>query len=325
VLPLERTYGRKALGAALQLRRMIANERIVLTQTFFETSDLWAGPLAKLSGCPVLVSSRRDLGFRRTLKHRIAYRMLAPIFDSVHAVSDAVRNISLHRDGINSGKIVTIPNGVDIQAATRSYPTDLLRKRLGIEDGSRLIADVTTIRRVKGLDILARTAAIVCRKYPNAVFLVVGHVADRQYMAELDQLVDSLGIRSNFRFVGGVEAPFDILQMSHIFCHLSRTDGLSNALLEAMAAGLPCVVSRAGGNGDVVEEGASGFVVPIEHPELAADRVMTLLRYPDCAGRLGERARSLAAQNFSSHAMAARFVELYDDLLSRHEDRRSSY
>jgi glycosyltransferase involved in cell wall biosynthesis len=83
-------------------------------------------------------------------------------------------------------------------------------------------------------------------------------------------------------------------------------------------------VSRAGGNGDVVEEGASGFVVPIEHPELAVDRVMTLLRYPDCTGRLGERARSLAAQNFSSQAMAARFVELYDDLLSRHRDRRWS-
>jgi L-malate glycosyltransferase len=149
-------------------------------------------------------------------------------------------------------------------------------------------------------------------------------VADDPHFAELTQLVTSLGLDRNFQFVGGTDNAFPILQMSDVFCHLSRTDGLSNALLEAMAAALPCVVSRAGGNGDVVEEGLSGFVVPIEHPELAANRIITLLRYPDCARRLGERSRVLAAENFSAKTMAERFVDLYDALLARPRSRRAS-
>jgi glycosyltransferase involved in cell wall biosynthesis len=317
VFPIERTYDARALRVALRLHQLIRKERVTIAQTLFETSDLWAGTIAKLSGCPVLISSRRDMGFRRSSKHHLAYRALRAIFDRIHTVSDAVRDDSIRRDGVNPSKTITIRNGIDLDGASKRYETDALRARLGLKNASHVIVDVTTIRYVKGLDILIRTASIVCKTYPQAMFLVIGDAKESQYPSELNALVDQLGLKQNFIFAGGMDNVFPALQLSHVFCHLSRTDGLSNALLEAMACELPCVVSRVGGNPEAVEEGASGFIVPPENPELAADRVITLLRHPDCAARWGQRGREIVRESFSAGAMVKRFVELYDNLLDK--------
>src|SRR5262249_42250073 len=68
VLPLKKTYDWNAWKVAWQIRQLIRHERVSIVHTFFETSDIWAGPIARLSGCPVLISSRRDLGILRSLK-----------------------------------------------------------------------------------------------------------------------------------------------------------------------------------------------------------------------------------------------------------------
>src|SRR5204863_4281054 len=119
-----------------------------------------------------------------------------------------------------------------------------LKARYELESASHLIVDATTIRRVKGIDVMMRAAAIVCREFPRAVFLVAGSVLEGDYFAELKQLAVTLGLDRNFRFLGGVDDVFPLLGSCHVFCHLSRSDGMSNAVLEAMACGLPCVVSR---------------------------------------------------------------------------------
>jgi len=315
VFPLQRTYGWEALRVALKLRRLIRDERVAIVQTFFESSDLWAGPIAKLSGCPVLISSRRDMGFRRRSMHRVAYRLFRPLFDRVHAVSDVVRDYTIRQDGIDPDRVVTIVNGIDVDSASRRYDTQRLRNSHNLENASHLIVDVSSIRRVKGLDILARTAAIVCRDYPAAVFVVVGNVVEQEYFTEVNELLKRLDIVANFRFVGGQDDVFPFLQMSDVFCHLSRSDGLSNAMLEAMACGLPCVVSRAGGNPQVISEGRNGFVVPIDHPELAADRIITLLRYPESRRRMGEDGRQRVSEAFSATTMVRSLVDLYDRLV----------
>ena len=150
------------------------------------------------------------------------------------------------------------------------------------------------------------------------MFLVVGFIPQEPYFGELQALIESLGLTRNFRFIGRSDNVVPLLQMSDVFCHLSRSDGLSNALLEAMACGLPCVASRVGGNPEVVEESRSGFIVPSEQPELAADRVVTLLRYPECAQHMGDRGREIVEQNFTADGMVHRLVALYDGLLREH-------
>jgi L-malate glycosyltransferase len=314
VIPLERTYDIRALHGAMDLRRLIRDEHVEITQTFFESSDLWGGLVAKLSGCPVLISSRRDMGFRRLTKHHAAYRLLSSMFDRIHTVSDAVRDYTIRQDGVDPGKVITIPNGVEPRRIQPPAENGHFRSHYGLEDASHVVVDVTTVRQVKGIDTLMRAAARVRREFPRVLFLVAGKVLETQHFAELNNLLSDLQLAANFRFLGGVEPIFPLLNICNVFCHLSRSDGLSNALLEAMACGLPCVVSYAGGNPEVIEEGRSGFVVPPGDPDLAADRIVTLLRYPDCARHIGERGRQIVNENFTAEVMVQRLVELYDRL-----------
>jgi glycosyltransferase involved in cell wall biosynthesis len=315
VFPLDGAFNWRSFKVAVKLRQLIRSERVSIVQTFFSTSDLWGGPIAKLSGCPVLVSSRRDMGFDRTTKHRIAYRLLAPLFDRVHTVSGAVREFTVREDRVRPDKVITIPNGVDVERIPPPRDRAFARAAYGLDEASHLIVDVGTVKPIKGFDVLVRTAAVVCREFPNAVFLIVGQISQDGYMSELRNLIGSLGLARNIRFTNRSELVFRLLQMCDVFCHLSRSDGLSNALLEAMACGLPCVVSRVGGNPEVVEEGRSGFVVPSEGHEMAADRILTLLRFPDRACKMGNRGRQIVERNYTAEGMVRRLVALYDELL----------
>jgi glycosyltransferase involved in cell wall biosynthesis len=315
VLPLDRTYGWQAFRAAVFLNRLIRTSHVSIVHTFFETSDLWGGLIARLSRCPVLVSSRRDMGIQRSFKHDAAYRLLHSMFDQVQTVSDAVRDFAIRHDHLDPRKVVTLHNGVDLErVAAARVPADL-RSRLGLEEASHVIVDTGWIRRVKGADTLVQAAAHVCREFPNAMFVIVGDNDELDYIAELRTLVARLGLQRNVRFPGPFDDVLPILKMCDVFCHLSRSDGLSNSLLEAMACGLPCVATATGGNPEAVADGISGFLVPVDCPEIAAARILELLRNPSRAGEMGQNGHEIVQRRFSSDSMVGRLVELYEGAL----------
>src|SRR5205823_2281730 len=95
VFPLRRTYNWNAIKMAFQLRKLIRSQGVVVVHTFFETSDLWSSVVAKMSGCPILISSRRDMGILRSAKHQLAYRLINWLFDRVLTVSEEVRSFCI--------------------------------------------------------------------------------------------------------------------------------------------------------------------------------------------------------------------------------------
>jgi glycosyltransferase involved in cell wall biosynthesis len=186
VLPLTRTYNWNGLKVARQIRSFVQREKVSIVHTFFETSDLWAGPIAKLSGCPVLVSSRRDLGILRSWKHRIGYKLLRSLYDSVLTVSPQVSEFCIQQDGLDPARVQTLFTGLDMDCVTKAVSRPLMRRQLGISETAPVITTVGNIRKVKGVDVLLEAAASVCRQYPNAVFLVVGrcvfYLAHERYL-----------------------------------------------------------------------------------------------------------------------------------------------
>ena len=314
-LPLKRSYGWKSLQVARLLRDIIQCEQVSVVQTFFASSDLWGGAVARLSGVPVLISSRRDMGFQRQWKHRLGYRLMGRVYDHVHTVSDAVRDYTIRQDRVPPANVVSIPNGVDLESLTGHFDSGF-RARYGLEDASHLIVDVGSVKAVKGYDVLARVAAIVCQRFPRAVFVIAGALQDLAYYDLLRELIARLGLTLNVRFLGHIDPAFSLLQSSDVFCHLSRTDGLSNSLLEAMAAGLPCVLTRVGGNPEVVEDHGSGFLVSPDDPESSARRVIELLENAGVRRKMGARGRELIQERFTADQMVHQLMELYDSLLS---------
>jgi glycosyltransferase involved in cell wall biosynthesis len=323
LLPIRRTYDWQALKAAVQLGRLIRSERVSIVHSFFTASDLLGGLVAKLSGCPILISSRRDMGYQRSALQGRAYRLTGGMFDQVHTVSDSVRLWHTHQDRLAPEKVVTVYNGVDLEEIDRARKGFRLSD-LGLEDASHVVVCVANIRPVKGLDVLVAAAAIVCREIPRARFLVLGQVQDQAYMQRVQDLARELNVTKQVIFAGlNPEVPA-VLKACDVFYLPSHTEGLSNAMLEAMACGLPCVASRTGGNSELLEDGRSGYLVPPGDAEAGAQRILHLLRHPYEADQMGAAGRQIVASKFSVEAMIGKLAGLYEGLLKRSIQRQRS-
>jgi len=184
-------------------------------------------------------------------------------------------------------------------------------------DGATVVTAAGKVWPVKGIDILIRAAAIVCRELPRTNFLVAGWLG-HDYATEVQQQTESLGLSGNVKFIGRLPHIVSILKACDVFCLPSRSEGLSNALLEAMACALPAVATEVGGNPEVVLEGQTGFLVPGEDPEAAAARFLDLLRDPELRARMAATGRDRVRERFTVEVMVRRMAALYRDLLSAH-------
>jgi glycosyltransferase involved in cell wall biosynthesis len=321
VFPWRRVYHLSALKAAFALRRLIRREHVDIVQTYFETSNLWGGIVAKLSGASLL-SSRRDMGILRQRKHKLAYRLVNRISDRVLAVSEEVKRFCVDQEHIDPEKISVVYNGVDLQqlASAAQLPFD----RSQWAGASHIITCIANVRRIKGIDVLVRCAQRVCREFPQAVFLVAGSLYEREYSQQIQEMVRSFGLENNVKLLGFVEEPAPLLRMSNAFCLLSRSEGFCNALLEAMACGVPAVITRVGGNPEAVHDGENGFLVPPEDDESAAERLLFLLRNPAKAAQIGEAARITVQTRFSAETMISQLLDVYSGLMAGRNSAISS-
>ena len=316
VFPLKSTYDWNAVKMAGRMRQLIKSQNVSIVHTFLESADIWGGMVAKLSGCPILISSRRDMGVFRSKKHGFGYKFVNSFVDQFQAVSEEVRNYLIENDKIAPERVVTLYNGVELDRLTAMNGAGELRTKLNLTPGDPIITTVANIRPVKGIDVLVRAAATVCREFPRARFLVAGEVLDRSYHEEIKALINDLQLNENVRFLGRLDRVPSLLKLSTLFCMLSRSEGFSNAILEAMAVSLPCVVTRVGGNAEAVEDGRSGFLVESEDSATAAERILTLLRDPERARRMGKAGHETIASKFTAETMAGRWTTLYDELVA---------
>jgi glycosyltransferase involved in cell wall biosynthesis len=191
-----------------------------------------------------------------------------------------------------------------------------VRERLGIRPpAGRLVTTVGNIRKVKGLDVLIRAAAHVCARIPDVKFVVVGGISERAYYNELLQMIENLGLGDKFKFLGHQSDVFPLLCASDVFVLPSRSEGFSNALLEGMAAGVPCVTTRVGGNAEAVQDGETGFLVEAEDATAMADRIWRLIEDPRQAQQMGHAGRKRVSDDFSLQSMMVKLEATYENLL----------
>jgi glycosyltransferase involved in cell wall biosynthesis len=310
LLPLQRTYDFSALRAAFELKRFLKQQRVQIVQTFFESSDLWAGFIVKTASDARLIWSRRDMGILRGRKHHLAYRLMSRVPDRVFAVSEQVRQHCVTVDRIEPSRVQTIYNGLDLgEWNTVSQPAK--------PSGKFVVTTVGNIRRVKGHDIFIKAAASIVKQSPNVSFSIAGEVLEPAYFEELQTLVRDLGLSDRFHFSGGITSLREHLSMADIFVLPSRSEGFSNAIVEAMAASLPVVATDVGGNAEAVQDGVSGLIVPPEDHEALATAIISLLSNSSKAQAMGAAGKQLVAEKFTTDAMMHQITSAYARLLSK--------
>jgi glycosyltransferase involved in cell wall biosynthesis len=309
LLPLQRTYDLTALRAALEFRAFLKEHRIQIVHTFFESSDLWAGLVTKTMSKAKLVWARRDMGILRTRKHQVAYRLMAGMPDAVFAVSEQVRQHSIEVDRVDPAHVQTIYNGLNLEDWNTA-------PRPAKAQGEFLVTTVGNIRRVKGHDVFIKAAAAIVPHFPKVSFSIAGDVLEPGYFTELQDLVQDLNLANHVRFEGGVTNLRQYLAAADVFVLPSRSEGFSNAIVEAMAASLPVVATNVGGNAEAVNDGISGFLVPADDPDALSAAILRLLSDPSQARAMGAAGRSLVAERFTVEAMMNRTASAYSNLLS---------
>jgi glycosyltransferase involved in cell wall biosynthesis len=320
VYPLRKTYDWNAFCSSSRIREFLRRENVQIVHTFHETADLWGGFVSKMGGNRILVSSRRDMGVLRSLKHNVGYRLLNRMADLVLTVSEEVRQFCIRTDGVPPERAATLYNGLELATVDARNQTTDVRGVLGVHSSAPLIATVGNIRPIKGIDVLVKTAAMVVREIPNAFFLVIGRHSDPEYFQGISREIGRLGVTSKVRFWGESEEVIPLLRQCNIFFLPSRSEGFSNALIEAMACSLPCVATSVGGNAEAIAHGESGYIISSEDAAAAATRIVALLRGPDAARKMGVAGRKIVENKFTANTMIAQLVGHYERLLA---DRRN--
>jgi L-malate glycosyltransferase len=313
VLPLTKIYGWSAARSIPALWRLLTEHRIGIVHAFFEASDLWAGVLGKsLRGCR-WISSRRDMGMRRNRMLDAAYRHAGRWIDQVHAVSDEVREYTIQHDGLEPGKVITVPNGIDLETVGATIERAEIRRRYGLSE-QPVVVTTANIRHVKGIDVLVETAARLRSRIPGVQFVVAGRPLEPDYNRRILDAVREQGLGGTITFAGEVIDVYSLLAASDAFYLPSRGEGMSNALLEAMAAGLPAVATSVGGNRSLIRSGVNGFLTAVENADEAAARLEDILT-SGRAREMGAAGRKRVEDDYSMKAVIELLVSQYQMLL----------
>ena len=297
----------------LRLSWFLRREKFDIVHTHDLWSNLLGVPAARLAGVRAIVSSRRDLAHFEWYqgKRRNWLRRIQNLSGAVLANASAIREVLLAEDGFASAKVRVIHNGVDLQKfQKRRDVRDLLFA--GVGDAKLIVLVGNMHSDVKGHPWLIASAPSVIHEFPNARLVLVG---DGEQRAALEQQVSGMGLARNFLFLGSRSDIPDILACCDIAILPSRAEGLSNAVLEYMASGLPTIVSRVGGNTELVEDGVTGLIVPPEDSAALSAALLKLLREPNVARQIGQNGREFVVRNFSFERLVRQVDALYTELL----------
>jgi starch synthase (maltosyl-transferring) len=295
---------------ALRLLRLLRGGRFDILHTFLFHANVLGRVLGRIAGVPVVLSGIRVAEPRWW--HLLLERWTAPLADMLVAVSDGVRRHMIQRAGIPPDRIVTIPNGVDLERF--EVPRGRFRSAEGISESRLVVSMVGRLDEQKGLTFLLRAVPRVVADHPEARFYFVGEGPEK---GALQRLCRELEIEQFVRFLGFRSDVPSVLRDSDVFVLPSLWEGLANAMLEAMAAGLPVVVTDVEGVRDVVTDGETGLVVAPADPVALAHALGHLLRDPGLRGRLGRAGRGRVAEEFRWGKVVEDTVVLYRKMRSQ--------
>jgi glycosyltransferase involved in cell wall biosynthesis len=204
-----------------------------------------------------------------------------------------------------------IPNGVDL---ARFTPTgnDISR-----ELRSQTVICTARLSYQKGIDVLLQAWNLVCKELPEALLIIAG---TGPMQTQLAYLARALGIEERVEFVGLQSDVASLLHKAGIATLPSRWEGMPNAVLEAMACGIPCVATRVSGSEDIIEHGVNGLLVEPEDYQELAQALLLLLCDPELARKYGEAARGTVEQNYSLEHLTDVYLELYRQMAGQFVD-----
>ena len=295
---------RGAVTAARTFARFLRHHRIEILQAYFLDSVYFGAPVARIAGVRRVVRVRNNVGYWLTRKHRLLGKLYGRLCERTLTNSEQGRE-ALLAEGVPAGRILVLENGVDVDRFAAGPPPNTARPDVRI-------GAVANLRAVKNLDLLIRAAGRLAIRQPHISVEIAG---DGEQRPELERLIAEQNCGDRIRLIGAVSDVPAFLATLDIAVLCSRSEGMSNALLEYMAAGRAVVATRVGANDRLIGKEIEGLLIPPGDETALVEALGRLLNDPDLAARLGAAARSRAVDCFSRDAMCRRFEDFYAGLI----------
>ena len=280
--------GRTALLAALAVT-VAGCGRCVVTQHFLEPSHVGRG------------------GVKGALSHQM-HRWVSGRMARFIAISDAVRHMMLARADAPDEKIIVVPNGISAPEETTLAPPSVTRAKMDIGLDVPLIVCVARLETEKDVPTLIAAMTHVAQACPVAVCVVAGDGSQKE---TLQAQIQAARLERSVRLLGFQSDALSLIRAGDVFVLPSVAEPFGLVLLEAMALKKPVVAVRAGGPVEIVEDGATGLLVPPADPHAMADALRRLLADPLSARRMGAAGRVRFEERFTARQMADATLDVY--------------
>ncbi|HEX3871647.1 MAG TPA: glycosyltransferase [Pirellulales bacterium] len=301
-------YDVRVLGRLTKLLRERRIDAIVTAGTGGDRM-FWGRLAAWFAGCPVILSAIHSTGLPNKVEP--LNRMLAPITDGFIAVAETHATYLAEHEGCPERKVFVVPNGVDTRRFSPQEPDASLRSNLGLPLGAPIAAIVAALRPEKNHELFLESAALIRKVRRDARFLVIG---DGPLREELEARASQLGIGDAVHFLGTRSDIPELLGLTDVLMLTSHMEANPVSVLEALACAKPVVATQVGSLGEVVQDGATGYLVRPGDAKALADRVITLFNDPARAQGLGRRGRSLVESKWSLEQMVVGYEDLITEI-----------
>lgn len=320
------TIGKRFKGDPMTIYRLfklIRSEGIDIVHTHAENSNLYGRIAAKLAGSVKLVTTVHSF-YKDTLRDRykssctrdIIYKQdlwTARFCDKIIAVGEKLKE-RLIKDGISKEKIKVIHNGININGyGIDKEDLDSIRKGLDIAPGDFVVGTAGRLSPVKNLQMLLHSAGEIKDKGGRIRFLIIGDGPARNY---LETMARELGIQKDIIFAGWRMDLSRILSVIDIFVLCSSVEGMSFAILEAMAFEKPVIATDVGCNSEVIKDGVTGFLVPYNDTSSLTDRILRLLNDREMVRSMGLAGRKRVEDYFKAEDMVLKTKDVYMSLFA---------
>ena len=302
-LGIRRLLSPSSLARAMQLRRFLRQHRIDVLQPHFPDSIYLGIPVARLAGVKRILFTRRDCGYWVTPAHRRIGSLLNRLTYRTIANSEGARLSAIMDYSLDPRKVLVFENGVDLsrfENISVCEPTHTIGEL-------RVVGLVANLRPEKNPELFVRVAHQLLTLRDDVVFRIAG---EGELRPALGQLAVDLGIQDRVHLAGTVTDTPGFLAQLDVAVLCSVTEGLSNALLEYMAAGRAIVATAVGGNTRLIASDEDGILVPAGDIDAMTRAIDRLLSNLGVARAMGKAAREKVSRHFSL-AMKTRELEAF--------------
>jgi glycosyltransferase involved in cell wall biosynthesis len=302
------------ISRPIKLLKLVKSFQPDLIHSYLFVANTWARVVGATTKVPVVLTERSAKP-RDKFSHSLINKALKPFGDIMIANSNAGAEGVIKNNLFNPDNIYVIQNGLPFERFSRapnSAKREILQSQLGINNEDKVIGIIASFEPEKNHEYLFESYKLIKKDLPKTKILCIGDGSRRDFLFGHTK---QLGISDAVIFAGRRDDIPDCLSLMDVLVLPSKWEGCPNVILEAMAAKVPVVATDVGGVSEVLLDGVTGLLVPLDNPQILAQKIISILTDPDKAAQFGREGRKRVGEHFSIEMMISKTEEIYTKIL----------